>query len=128
MASARAIALVQQNLPTWCATLPAVPWDTNQIATVLDANCGNVLETVRAFWVQRVSDTQPLIDTHDADATRPLSQNHANAVRMLAYWDNRIEASHKTRCGKIHKRYKHTRGPNMPLDQYGFGGPYVRTD
>lgn len=128
MATTQAIARVQQNLPTWCTTLPAVSWDVPYISGVLDTNHGNVLETVRAFWVQRVSDTQPLIDTDDADAKRPLSQNHANAVRMLAYWDNRIEGGHRTRMGKIHKRYKHTRGANMPLDSYGFGGPYARVD
>ena len=128
MATAQAIAQVQQNLPTWCETLPAVAWTSTYIGGVLDANCCNVLETIRAFWVQRVSDTQPLIDTDDADAKRMLSQNHGNAVRMLAYWDNRIATGHRTRNGKIHRRYKHSRGPNMPLDAFGYGGPYVRTD
>lgn len=95
---------------------------------MLDNNNGNVLEVIRAFWVQRVSDTQPLIDTDDADAKRSLSQNHGNAVRMLAYWDARIASGHRTRNGKIHRRWKHNRGPNMPIDQFGYGGPYVRVD
>ena len=128
MASSQAVAQVQQNLPSWASTLPAVPWDSTQIGSVLDANHGNVLAAIRIFWVQRVSDTAPLVDVHDANSSRPLSQDHANAVKMLAYWDNYIESSHTNRSGKIKRRYKRRRGVLVGVDPFGYGSPYARTD
>jgi hypothetical protein len=95
---------------------------------MLDTNNGNVLSVVRLFWVQRVSDTQPLTDVHDANSVRPLSQDHAQAVKMLAYWDQYLETSHTNRNGKIKKRYKRHRGLVVGTDPFGFGSPYARTD
>lgn len=87
-----------------------------------------VYKVVRQFWVQRVSDTQPFIDVHDANSTRPLSQSHEQAVKMLAYWDNYQETSHINRSGKIRKRYRRRRGILVGSDPYGYGSPYARTD
>lgn len=129
MASDANIALVQQNLPSWREELPVLPWDVTQIGLALDANGGNVLAAVRMFWVQRVSDTQPLVDVRDANSSRPLSQDYEQARQMLAYWDSYIEMGHGTRMGKIKKRYKNrNRGGTVGIDSYGYGSPYVRTD
>lgn len=98
------------------------------IGSILDTNNQNVLAAVRLFWVQRVSDTQPLTDVRDTSATRPLSQDHDQAVKMLQYWDQYIEVGHSTRNGKIRKRYLRRRGLNILPDQYGYGSPYARTD
>lgn len=148
MASQQAIAAVQMNLPSWAASLPANPWTEQTINCVLDQFSRNlsddvwadpgygvplvgwqvVWRTVRQFWVQRVSDTQPLTDVRDSNANRPLSQDHLHALEMLRYWDNYIETSHTTRTGKIRRRYRKRRGVLVGVDPFGFGGPYVRTD
>ena len=127
-ACANPVALVQQNLPTWATTLPAVSWDSTYIQNMLNQNGNNVLAVVRLFWLQRVSDTSPFTDIHDANSSRPLSQSHEHAVKMLAYWDNYIETGHTRRSGKIKKRYKHRKGLVIGVDPFGFGSPYARTD
>lgn len=141
MASTQDVSAVQINLPSWCATLPANPWNAAQIGAVLDALSGQcppmspevhwqlVYRAVRQFWVQRASDTQPLIDVHDATSARPLSSDHEQAVKMLAYWDNYLETSHTNRIGKIKRRYRRPRpGVLVGVDPFGFGSPYARTD
>lgn len=128
MANAQSVVQVQQNLPSWASTLPANPWTDVYIASILDSNNGNVFSAIRLFWVQRVSDTQPLTDVHDANSSRPLSQNHEHAVRMLVYWDNFRETNHVERSRKIKRRWKHRRGSFVGVDQYGWGSPYARTD
>lgn len=129
MATSQAIQLVKQNLPSWAATLPANPWTDSVIGTTLDTNNGDVLQTVRTFWVQRVSDTNPLTDVHEADSSRPLAQSFDHALKMLAYWDSYIETSHSTQFTKIKRRYPRRRpGILVGIDPYGFGSPYARTD
>lgn len=146
MASAQDIAAVQASIPSWAATLPALPWDNTQIGTVLDAigsapingysyngytgaNWYKINRAIRLFWVQRVSDLSALTDVHDANSTRPLSQSYDHAVAMLNYWDRYLESSHETRNGKIRKRHRR-RGPGIlvGMDPFGFGSPYARTD
>ena len=129
MATQQAIASVQQYLPSWASTLPANPWTTETISNTLDTNCGDVYKTVRAFWVQRVSDLQPLTDVREADSGRPLSQNFDHAFKMLTYWDAYLETSHETKFTKIKRRYRKPRpGILIGVDPFGFGSPYARTD
>lgn len=140
MARQQDIAAVQMNLPSWAGQLSPNAWNSTYIGTILDTVNNNhpllgpeiawrlVNLTIRQFWIQRVSETQPLTDVHDASVSRPLSQDHEHAVGMLKYWDGQCGANLTTHVGKIRRRYRKRRGVLVGVDPFGFGGPYVRTD
>lgn len=125
MASQTGINLVAVNLPSWRTDL--TDWDDEKIGDVLDLLSGDVNMTCRQFWVQRVSDTQPLTDISESGSSSPQSQNHEHAVAMLKYWDDNISKGSVSRIVKIKRRYKRPLGA-LPLDNYGYGGVYARTD
>lgn len=126
MASASDIALVVLNLPSWRADL--TDWNDAKVGTVLDQLNGNVTRTVRQFWIQRVGDTSPLTDVTETGSTVEQSQSYEHAVAMLEYWDKQLQGGNKTTFGKIKKRYEKPTGIVIPLDPYGYGGVYARTD
>ncbi len=125
MASQTSIDLVIANLPSWREDL--TDWDESKIGDTLDLLSGNVNMVCRQFWIQRVSDTQPLTDINESGSSSPQSQNHEHAVAMLAYWDNNIAKGSYSKVSQIKRRYKRPRG-YVPVDDYGYGGVYVRTD
>lgn len=125
MASQTSIDLVIVNLPTWRNDL--TDWDDQKINDVLDLLAGNVNMVCRQFWVQRVSDTQPLTDISESGSSSPQSQNHEHAVAMLAYWDANISKGSFSKITQIKRRYKRPRG-YIPIGDYGYGGVYARTD
>lgn len=84
------IASVKSNLPADCGT--QFGWTDERIAAVLDAVNLSVPQTVRQFWVERVTNTHEFMDINESGSGRTLSQVHANAKEMLAYWDKRVAA------------------------------------
>lgn len=89
-ASNNEIAVVKGNLPTDCAE--QFGWTDEKIAAVLDAVNLSVPQTVRQFWLERLTNTYEYMDINEAGSGRTLSQVHLNAKEMLAYWDQRVAA------------------------------------
>ena len=125
MANQDLINLVCNNLPTWREEL--TNWNFQKIGDMLDLYGSDVPQVCRLFWLQRVSDTQPFVDVSENGSTASQSQDHAQAVAMLAYWDNNIAKGSYSKVSQIKRRYKRPRG-YVPVDDYGYGGVYVRTD
>ena len=84
------IAAVKENLPNDCET--QFGWTDERIAAVLDAVSLSVPQTVRQFWLERLTNTHEFMDINEAGSGRTMSQVHANAKDMLAYWDKRVAA------------------------------------
>lgn len=88
--SSKEIAAIKSNLPTDCGE--QFGWTDEKIAAVLDAVNLSVPQTVRQFWLERLTNTHEFMDVNEAGSGRTLSQVHANAKEMLAYWDQRVAA------------------------------------
>lgn len=114
------------NLPSWREDL--TDWDDNKVASVLDLLKGNIAMASRQFWLDRVSNTQPLTDVTESGSSSPQSQNHEHAVAMLKYWDTNIALAPQSKTVKIKKRYPTRQGGFISADDYGYGGVYVRSD
>ena len=81
---------VKGNLPTDCGT--QFGWTDEKIAAVLGAVNSSVPQTVRQFWLERLTNTHEYMDVNEAGSGRTLSQVHTNAKSMLEYWDQRVAA------------------------------------
>ncbi len=125
MANQDLINLVCNNLPTWREEL--TNWNFQKIGDMLDLYGSDVPQVCRLFWLQRVSDTQPFVDVSENGSTASQSQDHAQAVAMLAYWDKQLTTGSRTSIGKIKKRYARPK-VTAGLDDWGYGGPYAKTD
>jgi hypothetical protein len=126
LATQQQIDLVKMNLPSWWSTL--ADWDDAKVIAVIDAYNGNVNQSIRQFWYDRVAYTQPLVDSSESGGSAPLSQDHESAERMLKYWDQQIAQSSTSGTIKIKRRYRRCRGNVIVPDIYGYGSPYARTD
>ena len=84
------IAAVKSNLPADSGT--QFGWTDERIAAVLDAVNLSVPQTVRQFWLERLTNTHEFVDINEAGSSRTLSQVRTNAKEMLAYWDVRVAA------------------------------------
>lgn len=114
---------VKRNLPSWREEIAL--WDDTKIGATLDALQGNINQTIRQFWLDRVNDTAGLTDYAGVGANRPLSQTYQHAQEMLRYWDRLAGTGGlASSVGKIKNRYpKHIgRGLNP------YGGVYARAD
>lgn len=89
-ANTKEVAVVKGNLPNDCAE--QFGWTDEKIATVLDAVNLSVPQTVRQFWLERLTNTHEYMDINESGSGRTLSQVHVNAKEMLAYWDKRVAA------------------------------------
>ena len=125
MANANLVGIVTINLPSWREEL--TDWDAQKISDMLDTFDGNVNLTCRQFWLQRVSDTQSFIDVNEGGSAANQSQDHEHAVAMLAYWDKQIAQGGRTSVGRIKPRYVRPRVAQT-VDEWGYGGPYARTN
>jgi len=85
------IALVERYLPE-AAKSPVdsggYGWDTAFITTLMEQNAYTPAQTVRFFWYQRVQETAEYLDM-----SKPLTQIHEQARRMLDYWDLVIQTN-----------------------------------
>jgi hypothetical protein len=75
------IAEIRALLPT--AAEDDYAWDDAKIISIITDNNYNSTQVVRAFWLERVTETAEYIDIG-----KPLSQIHSQAKGMLDYWDN----------------------------------------
>lgn len=89
-ASSKEIEVIKSNLPNDCAT--QFGWTDEKIAAVLDAVNLSVPQTVRQFWLERLTNTHEYMDVNESGSGRTLSQVHINAKAMLEYWDKRVAA------------------------------------
>lgn len=79
------LALVNRYLPE-AASLPegdgGYDWTELFISNLMEENAYTPAQTVRYFWYQRVQETAEYLDL-----SKPLTQIHEQARKMLAYWD-----------------------------------------
>lgn len=121
---------VTKELPTWRIDL--MGWDDTTVGTMIDLNSNvrgqdPVAWTIRIFWVQRVAILSAATDVSESGSSRPFSQSYEHAMEMVKYYDSYIATGNFTTLGKIRKRYRRPHGVYMPMDDYGYGGAYVRT-
>jgi hypothetical protein len=130
LATADQIAQVIKELPSWRQDL--MSWDDNTVGTMIDLNSNvngqdPVAWTIRIFWVQRVALLSAATDVSESGSSRPFSQSYDHAMAMVKYYDGFIATGNFTIVGRIKRRYKRRPGVYLPMDDYGYGGAYVRT-
>lgn len=81
---------VQRNLPVNAGE--DFQWYEDKISAILLATDYSMPQTVRQFWLERVTETFEFVDVNESGSGRPLSQIHVNAKEMLDYWDKRVDA------------------------------------
>lgn len=85
--TAEQIALVKELLPS--VAEDDYGWTNAFIQSLMESRAFSPTEAVRFFWLQRVNETSEYLDVNG----KPLTQIHAAAKDMLAYWDNVLKTA-----------------------------------
>lgn len=67
-------------------------WDEDRISALLLATNFSTAQTIRQFWLERVTESFGFVDVSETGSSRSLSQIYTNAKSMLDYWDKQVEA------------------------------------